>query len=61
VLATTGAVNLYASAAKQPIPLGGLDVLPQLSFAELGQRLHDADPDLIVVPAMAHRRARPAG
>ncbi|HET6533615.1 MAG TPA: DJ-1/PfpI family protein [Actinoplanes sp.] len=54
VLARAGAFNLYtAAAAKQPVPLGGgLDVLPHLSFAELDQRLHGADPDLIVVPAM---------
>ncbi len=58
VLAATGAFNLYAvAAAKQPVPLGGgLDVLPQLSFAELDQRLNGKKPDLIVVPAMPGAR-----
>ena len=46
VLAATRAFNVYAAApVKHPVPLGGgLDLLPQLSFAELDQRLNGKGP-----------------
>jgi len=55
VLAHTGAFNLYTVAAKRrPVPLtGGLDLVPDLSFRQLDQRL-PADPDVIVVPQLPH-------
>jgi transcriptional regulator GlxA family with amidase domain len=54
VLARSRAFNVYAVAADpRPVPLGGgLDVVPQLTFAELDARLGASDPELIVVPAM---------
>jgi putative intracellular protease/amidase len=54
VLSESGAFNVYAAAPeREPVTLsGGLDVLPQLSFAELDRRLGGGDPDVIVVPAM---------
>jgi len=41
VLADTGAFNLYTVAPqRQPVPLtGGLDLVPDLSFGELDERL----------------------
>jgi putative intracellular protease/amidase len=55
VLSEYGAFNVYAAAPeRKAVTLsGGLDVLPQLSLAELGQRLGGEDPDVIVVPEMA--------
>ena len=43
VLAATGAFNLYTVAPqRQPVPLtGGLDLVPDLSFGQLDQRLPD--------------------
>ena len=54
VLSESGAFNVYAAAPKREAATlsGGLDVLPQLSFAELDGRLKGEDPDVIVVPAM---------
>jgi putative intracellular protease/amidase len=54
VLSESGAFNVYAAAPeREAVPLsGGLDVLPQLSLAELDRRLSGEDPDVIVVPAM---------
>ncbi|QYJ15590.1 hypothetical protein Rxycam_01414 [Rubrobacter xylanophilus DSM 9941] len=54
VLARSGAFNVYAAAPERaPATLsGGLDVLPQLSFAELDRKLEGGDPDVVVVPAM---------
>jgi putative intracellular protease/amidase len=54
VLSESGAFNVYAAAPeREAVPLsGGLDVLPQLSLAELDRRLGGEDPDVIVVPAM---------
>jgi transcriptional regulator GlxA family with amidase domain len=55
VLATTGAFNLYTVAPeRRPLPLtGGLDLVPHLTFAELGQRLGPTGaPDVVVVPDM---------
>jgi putative intracellular protease/amidase len=54
VLSESGAFNVYAAAPERKVlPLsGGLDVLPQLSLAELDRRLGGEDPDVIVVPAM---------
>jgi putative intracellular protease/amidase len=54
VLSEAGAFNVYAAAPeREAVPLsGGLDVLPQLSLAELDRRLGGGDPDVVVVPAM---------
>ena len=54
VLSESGAFNVYAAAPeRKAVTLsGGLDVLPQLSLAELGQRLGGEAPDVIVVPEM---------
>ncbi|MCX6465103.1 MAG: DJ-1/PfpI family protein [Pseudonocardiales bacterium] len=51
-LAATGRFNLYTVAAtRDPVPLtGGLDLVPDLTFAELGARTGGA-ADLVVVPA----------
>jgi putative intracellular protease/amidase len=53
VLSESGAFNVYAAAPEREVlPLsGGLDVLPQLSLAEVDRRLGAEDPDVIVVPA----------
>jgi putative intracellular protease/amidase len=55
VLSESGAFNVYAAAPEREIlPLsGGLDVVPQLSLAQLDRRLGGEDPDVIVVPQMA--------
>jgi putative intracellular protease/amidase len=55
VLSESGAFNVYAAAPeREVVPLsGGLDVLPQLSLAELDRRLGGENPDVIVVPQMA--------
>lgn len=49
----SGAYNVYAVAESRALRTlaGGVDVLPQLSFADLAARLHRS-PDIIVVPAM---------
>ncbi|MFJ6673899.1 DJ-1/PfpI family protein [Actinosynnema sp. NPDC091369] len=54
VLATTGAFNVYAVApSSRPAPLtGGLDLVPDLTFAGLDALLGGAAPDVVVVPAM---------
>ena len=54
VLSESGAFNVYAAAPEREAATlsGGLDVLPQLSLAELDRRLRGEDPDVIVVPAM---------
>ena len=51
VFAHTGAFNLYTVAERrEPIPLtGGVDLIPDLSFAQLADRLHGT-PDVIMVP-----------
>jgi transcriptional regulator GlxA family with amidase domain len=53
VLAATGAFNLYTVAPRrQPVPLtGGLDLIPDLSFGQLDDRL-PASADVIVVPQL---------
>jgi putative intracellular protease/amidase len=53
-LAVTGAFNLYTVAPeRQRIPLtGGLDIVPDLSFAELDQRLAGRAVDVVAVPQM---------
>jgi putative intracellular protease/amidase len=55
VFARTGAFNLYTVApARQPVPLtGNLDIVPDLSFGQLADRLA-ATPDVIVVPQLHH-------
>lgn len=62
VLAATGAFNLYTVAAKrQPVRLtGGLDLIPDLTFEQLDERL-PTSADVIVVPQLAARApgARP--
>jgi transcriptional regulator GlxA family with amidase domain len=54
VLATTGAFNVYTVAPeRQLVPLlGGLDLVPDLSFAELHDRLGGSAPDVTIVPEM---------
>ena len=54
VLSESGAFNVYAAAPEREAATlsGGLDVLPQLSLAELDRRLGGEDPDVVVVPAM---------
>lgn len=53
ILTTTGAFNVYAVASEaHPVPLtGGLDLVPDLTFAEL-EDLLDGPADVVVVPAM---------
>jgi transcriptional regulator GlxA family with amidase domain len=53
ILAATGRFNVYTVAAhREPKPLtGGLDLVPDLSFADLAARLGGAAPDVVVVPA----------
>ena len=53
VLAATGAFNLYTVAPqRQPVPLtGNLDLVPDLSLAQLDQRL-PTGPEVIVVPQL---------
>jgi transcriptional regulator GlxA family with amidase domain len=53
VLAETGAFNLYTVAPqRQPVPLtGNLDLVPDLTFGQLDDRL-PATPDVIVVPQL---------
>ncbi|WP_281690059.1 DJ-1/PfpI family protein [Pseudonocardia thermophila] len=53
-LSATGAFNVYLVAPeRRPVPLtGGLDVLPDLGFAELDERLGGAAPEVVVVPAV---------
>jgi len=52
--AATGAYNVYTVAPKrQRVTLtGGLDLVPDLGFAELAQRLGGRAPDVVTVPAM---------
>jgi putative intracellular protease/amidase len=54
ILATTGAFNVYVVApTRRPSPLtGGLDLAPDLTFAELDHLLGDAVADVVVVPAL---------
>lgn len=54
ILATTGAFNVYAVAPTgRPAPLtGGLDLVPDLTFAGLDDLLGGKAPDVVVVPAM---------
>ena len=54
ILATTGAFNVYTVAPeRRPVPLlGGLDLVPDLSLAELSAMLGGAAPDVTVVPEM---------
>ena len=49
----SGAYNVYAVAETRAVRTlaGGVDVVPQVSFAELTAKLHGS-PDIIVVPAM---------
>ena len=54
VLASTGAFNLYTVAPqRQPVPLtGNLDLVPDLSLAQLDQRL-PTGPEVIMVPQLS--------
>lgn len=54
ILATTGAFNVYAVApSARPAPLtGGLDLVPDLTFAGLDDLLGARAADVVVVPAM---------
>jgi putative intracellular protease/amidase len=53
-LAASGAFNTYVVAPeRRPVPLsGGLDLVPQLTFAQLADRLGGKAPDAVLVPAM---------
>ena len=53
--AESGAYNVYAVAASRATRTlaGGIDVVPQLTFAELAARAPHG-PDVIVVPAISH-------
>jgi transcriptional regulator GlxA family with amidase domain len=53
VFADTGAFNLYTVAEqRRSVPLtGGVDLIPDLSFADLEKRL-PTGPDVIVVPQL---------
>ena len=55
MLAATGAFNLYTAAPqRRPVPLtGGLDLVPDLTFGELDDRLPEG-PEVIVVPQVHH-------
>jgi hypothetical protein len=50
VLADTGAFNLYTIAERrEPVPLtGGVDLVPDMSFTQLNDRLRGA-PDVIIL------------
>ncbi|MEU9022688.1 DJ-1/PfpI family protein [Actinomadura sp. NPDC048394] len=54
VLASTGRFNVYTVAPeRRPVPLlGGLDLVPDLDFAQLSTRLGGRAPDVTVVPEM---------
>src|SRR3712207_3449926 len=54
VLFESGAFNVYAVTPEREAATlsGGLDMLPQLSLAQLDRRLEGEDPDVVVVPAM---------
>ncbi|XVQ14251.1 DJ-1/PfpI family protein [Spirillospora sp. CA-255316] len=54
ILAGTKAFNVYTVVSeRRPVPLlGGLDLVPDLSFADLSRRLGGAAPDVTVVPEM---------
>lgn len=56
VLSASGAFNVYLVAPdRHPVTLcGGLEVVPQLTVADLNQRLGGREPDLVMVPAMWH-------
>ena len=55
MFAESGAYNVYAVADSREARTlaGGVDVIPQLTFAELASRVADG-PDVIVVPAITH-------
>ncbi|WFE44098.1 DJ-1/PfpI family protein [Verrucosispora sp. WMMD1129] len=54
VLAASGAFNVYTVAPERRLVplLGGLDLVPDLDFAQLDRRLGGAAPDVTVVPEM---------
>lgn len=54
ILAATGGFNVYTVASEaHPVPLtGGLDLVPDLTFAGLEDLLGEATADVVVVPAM---------
>ncbi|WP_409491974.1 DJ-1/PfpI family protein [Amycolatopsis sp. cmx-11-12] len=54
VLAASGAFNIYTVAPEaRPVTLtGGLDLVPDFSFADLDRLLTSAAPDVVVVPAL---------
>ncbi|MBE1574679.1 DJ-1/PfpI family protein [Amycolatopsis roodepoortensis] len=54
VLAASGAFNVYTVAPEvRPVTLtGGLDLVPDLGFADLDRLLPSAAPDVVVVPAL---------
>ncbi|MBB5857722.1 DJ-1/PfpI family protein [Amycolatopsis umgeniensis] len=54
ILAAAGAFNVYTVAPEaRPVTLtGGLDLIPDLSFADLDSLLSSGAPDVVVVPAL---------
>lgn len=62
VLSTTEAFNVYVVAPeRRPVALlGGLDLVPDLSFAQLSERLNGAAPDVTIVPEMPDSEASDA-
>jgi AraC family transcriptional regulator, transcriptional activator FtrA len=58
IFAESGAYNVYAVASSRAVRTltGGLDVVPQLSFAELAARLN-GNPDIVVVPQIVDIRS----
>jgi putative intracellular protease/amidase len=58
MFAESGAYNVYAVAESHTVRTlaGGVDVVPQLSFAELAAQL-GRSPDIIVVPALVNVRS----
>ncbi|GAB3745444.1 DJ-1/PfpI family protein [Amycolatopsis oliviviridis] len=54
ILAASGAFNVYTVAPEaRPVTLtGGLDLIPDLGFADLDRLLSSAAPDVVVVPAL---------
>ncbi|GAB3881286.1 hypothetical protein GCM10027612_10140 [Microbispora bryophytorum subsp. camponoti] len=54
ILAASGRFNVYTVASqRRPLPLtGGLDLVPDLSFADLAELTGGAAPKLAVIPAM---------
>ncbi len=59
MFAESGKYNVYTVASSRAVRTltGGLDLVPHLSFDQLESRLHDGNPDIVVVPQIADIRA----